>query len=337
MATQVRREHHTVPKLYLRGFCHTKGIAKNMVIARGRTSSDQHLTIKQATVVTDFYSIDGEPDLLEKLIGDSLENPVGPIMVNLRKGTLPNPGADRATLEVFIAFQMVRTVAFRELMIELTHHLAPTLFASDVIQEAVRTNPSLKDGGFDLAQLAKELAPRTPEAYLEASKASIMRNMIREAERLRLLLSKMEWHLSHSVEALLVTGDAPVVVTDSSGTVTNTPQTLPELHEVHVPITPHRLLTITSIPRIGHSQELSATMAQVVNQAIARNCTEYVFRRPDMDWPSSIVISRARSHLPAPAVDVRPSNGPATQMTWPSLDNQILANAMKLLGGDPDL
>ncbi len=74
-------------------------------------------------------------------------------MAELCKGTLPPPGPGRETLATFAAFQMVRTIAFRTLMADLSSHLGPVLFATEVLQRAITAEPSLKQDGPALAAL----------------------------------------------------------------------------------------------------------------------------------------------------------------------------------------
>jgi hypothetical protein len=57
MPPQRSHDHHTVPKLYLRGFCGTMGSDRNVVLAHYRNGADDRLTIKRATVEVNFYDI----------------------------------------------------------------------------------------------------------------------------------------------------------------------------------------------------------------------------------------------------------------------------------------
>jgi hypothetical protein len=57
-----------------------------------------------------------------------------------------------------------------------------------------------------------------------------MRNMVREADRLKPLLSSMHWLITSSSEPLLVTGDAPVVTVSGIAECASVPILLPDLH-----------------------------------------------------------------------------------------------------------
>jgi hypothetical protein len=90
MTSQVSWDHHTVPRLYLRGFCATKGAAKGKVLARRRADgADVLMTTKEATVIPGFYGV-GEPgqpdDALEQWSYRNVENPVGELMATLLNG-----------------------------------------------------------------------------------------------------------------------------------------------------------------------------------------------------------------------------------------------------------
>ncbi|MCZ7429874.1 DUF4238 domain-containing protein [Micromonospora sp. WMMA1949] len=341
MSAQISRDHHTVPKLYLRGFCGTKGPEKGVVLARYRNGHEKLLTIKQATVELDFYDIgdDASPDdSLENWFNNAVENPVGRIMGQVRNGVLPTTTADRRVFARFVAAQMVRTIAFRTLMTDMSSHLGPAIFSFEVLQRAISEDPSLKQDSVSLTRLQQQIADRAPDELRGAGKASMMRNMIREANRLEPLILDMNWLLTYADEPMLVTGDAPVTTLSGTGEIHFMPMVLPELHEIQMPVTPSRLLTITPFPSLGTASELTLEQANRINQSIARSCSQIVLRRPDMSWPADLVLPKARAPLARPHITVSPSDsGHATKRTWPSVVEQAYKEALDLLGGDPDI
>ena len=338
MADQVSRDHHTVPKLYLRGFCGKKKPDKDILLARHRDGTEERLTIKKATVEVDFYDIGelGQPDdSLEEWFSHSIENPVGDVMHELREGVLPPPGPHRSTLATFVAAQMVRTVAVRRTMHDVNSHIGPMIFANMVLQRAIEMDPTVKARG-DLTAMYYDIARRTPEVMRSTDTPSMLRTMVREADRIKPLLLDMHWLLTSSPNPVLVTGDAPVVAVSATGELDfSTPVLLPDLHEVHVPITPSRLLTITPLkPLVATPTDLTVEQTSLVNQALVRNCWDVLLRPPTMPWPADLVLPRQRARIRKPNVTVRANDGrPPTPLAFPSVVDLALAEALQILGG----
>lgn len=162
--------------------------------------------------------------------------------------------------------------------------------------------------------------------------------VVREANRLVPLLLDMNWLLTFSGEPVLVTGDTPVTTLSGTGEVSTTPMLLPELHEIQIPVTSQRLLTMTPFPLLGTAAALTQEHASRVNQSIVRSCSAIVLRRPDMTWPSDLVLPRVRVPLAPPRVTVSASdNGPAPVLAWPVVVERAFKDALDLLGGDPDI
>jgi hypothetical protein len=338
MSTQVARDHHTVPRLYLRGFISTKGPNREKLVARHRDGGEELIEIKKATVVTDFYDLgDGKDadDAFEKWLNQKVENPVGELMVEMRRGVLSGEPEARKVLASFVAVQMARTVAFRALLQDLTAHLGPVLFANLAIGRALGKEPLLAQDRPTLDQLHIDLAHRAPDSARAAGKRALLRGMIREVDRLKVRLLKMEWFLSTSSEKLLITSDTPVVVVRSDGVPAPAPATLPLGHEVHLPITPSRLLTISPFPSLGVPR-LTPEQAQRVNDAIVYASYRTVFRHPDMAWPQGFVLPRERATLQAPRVKTGISeNEPPTNLTMPELADPELSDVLSMLAEDP--
>lgn len=292
MNRQVSRDHHTVPKLYLQGFCARKGPEKKKLRARHRDGSEELLSVKDASVRLDFYDLGTaqEPDdALENWLGKGVESPVGVIIGALRNGVLPASAADRDTLARFVAVQMVRTIAFRDLLDNLDSDLWPLLFATMAVQKMIENDPSIKDNPAHLKDLHEYFAGRPPEQPRTLTKASMMRTMIREADRLLPVMRSMQWMLAESSTPLLLTGDTPVVTISGTGEVTHGPLLLPDLHEIHLPVTPERLLILSPFPSLSQAAAaLTIEQAGLVNRAIIRACANSVFRHPGMPWPAEL-------------------------------------------------
>ncbi len=332
---QISRDHHTVPRLLLRGFIHKK---TKQLLARKRDGSENLVSLNDATVVPDFYNIgDGQaPDAtLEDWFSNSIESPVGETMGALRKGALPT-GPARSTVATFVALQMVRTMRFRGLMGELSESLGPMLFANEVLQRVVAECPELKDSGADLTAWHAEIAACAPEAVRSPEPLGVLRSMAREADRLKPMLQGMHWSVLIADGRLLMTGDTPVVAVSPTGETNTGPMLLPEMYMVQVPVTPTVLLTISPFPSFGKGT-LTPVEAAQVNQAVIRDCATTVLRHPDMPWPADLVLPAKRAPLNRPTVKVTASGGKPTVPTWPPIVDNAIAEVIAMLGGDPEL
>ena len=331
---QISREHHTVPRLLLRGFIDKK----QQLLARDRNGAETLVPLKDATVVRDFYDIgDGKtPDpTLEDWFARNIESPVGEAMAAMRRGSLPT-GHARSTVATFVALQMVRTIRFRDVMGELSESLGPMLFANEVLQRVVGASPELKGSGADLTAWHAEIASRAPDAVRSADLRSVLRNMAREADRLKPMLEGMHWSVLVASDRLLMTGDTPVLAVSPTGEINTGPMLLPQMYMVQVPVTPAVLLTISPFPSLG-AGELTALEATQVNQAVIRDCATTVLRHPDMPWPTDLLLPAKRAPLNKPSVKVTASGGSPTNPTWPPVVDKAIAEVIEMLGGDPDL
>jgi hypothetical protein len=339
---QVSRDHHTVPRLHLRGFCARRGPHAKEMLARHRDGTEEFIRINDATVQVDFYdpgTTSDPDDTLENWLAKDVENLVGPIMGGLRNGAvLPSSAADRERLARFVAVQMVRTIAFRDLLGDVDSHVWPLFFASDVVQKVIEADASVKDDPEMLKDLHAYYATRAPDRPGALNRASMMRTMIREADRLLPVLLGMRWLLADASTPLLLTGDTPVVTVSGTSEVTYGHLLLPDHHEIHLPLTPERLLIITPLPPLSAVTTLTAEQARLVNESIVRACANSVFRRPDMPWPPDLTLLPQRIPLRRPRVTVFRGNGEQHERrSFPSIADQKLKDALDLLGGDPDI
>ncbi|MEU8819018.1 hypothetical protein [Actinoplanes sp. NPDC048796] len=148
----------------------------------------------------------------------------------------------------------------------------------------------------------------------------------------------MHWLLTSSSNPALITSVAPVVTVSATGELDfSGPVLLPELHEVHMPVTPSRLLTITPIQPLGASPAVLTTeQTTLVNHAIVRNCWDMLPRPPAMPFPADLLLPRQRASVRQPRITVRANEGqPAASLTFPPIVDAALADALNILGGDP--
>jgi hypothetical protein len=240
---------------------------------------------------------------------------------------------------MFVAFQMVRGASFRRTQMEVASTAGPVHYAQRVISKLIETVDGFDPTDAEVAQLASELRQRAPEEFTTIDPDSMMRNMVREAQRIKTLLPTMSWSLATSSTQLLVTSDTPVVTRGLSGEFNDGPQVLPEGFEVLVPVSPTRLLIISPLPSLVSSIELTEDSARDVNERQVRGADELVLHHPSMVWPADLALRGTPPALPIPNVTIGRSKAdqPPTEMRWPDLPDAEISDVMKLLGGDPPL
>lgn len=251
---QVARNHHTVPRLFLKGFA-----------------------------------------LNETQLGAG-------VVDALRQGTLPiGPAVDAAAM--FVAFQMVRGASFRRAQMEIARTVGPVHYAQLVISKMIETNDQFDPTNDEVEALATELRRRAPEQFTTVSPDSMMRNMLRDAQRIKTLLPTMHWSVASSSTRLLLTSDTPVVTRGPGGEFNDGPDVLPDGFEVLVPVSPTRLLVVSPYPSLASSAGLTEQFAREVNERQARGADELVLRHPHMAWPDELILRDEPPPLPTPPRD----------------------------------
>ncbi|SOD73544.1 uncharacterized protein DUF4238 [Jatrophihabitans sp. GAS493] len=334
---QVARNHHTVPRLFLKGF------AKDgkQLIGRHRDGTTGSISVAKATVIRDFYDpglTSTLDDSIETWFSREVESDGAEVIDALRKGVLPvSPAVDLASM--FIAFQMVRGASFRRSQMEVADIAGRVDYAGRVISKMIETDPQFDPTDAQVAELAAYLGPRAPAKLRTVGPDAMMRNMVREAQRVKVLLPSFHWSLLGSNAGLLVTSDTPVVTRGLQGEFNDGPEVLPDDFEVLVPVSPSRLLVISPVPSLGSFGQLNGDFARDVNERQVRAADDLVMHHPDMAWPTDLVLGAAPPTLPIPHVTIgRSREGePPSAMSWPKLPDAQIMDAMQLLGGDPPL
>jgi len=108
----MERRHHTVPISYLLGFCDPK---HQLRAFDRQTQRQSTVSVKDASVVTDFYQMPGEADpaMVERDTLGDIEGVASPIFSQIRKGELAINSEASGVLARFIAMQLVRTTQTR--------------------------------------------------------------------------------------------------------------------------------------------------------------------------------------------------------------------------------
>lgn len=227
MSDQLRRKNHWVPASYLAAFTHD-GSPNGLLTVRDREAPDKCLRLPPRSVASerDLYVVGGEEegsknDEVERILASDVEAPFIPVRNHLVYGhTHGLTGAlsdeDCEVLRTFVAFQHIRTPAFREQLqlleewIGVTH--AHTLFANHERVSAVHQHatgkPLTPEESRDLLRALEEeriqIRPQ-PKGWLTYAVGQLS-DLIR-------IIEKLPWAVFRAPSGVLIpTSDTPLVV-----------------------------------------------------------------------------------------------------------------------------
>ncbi|GES34751.1 DUF4238 domain-containing protein [Streptomyces angustmyceticus] len=301
-----------MPQYWLRAFAED-----GHVLGRRRRGGAEHRTpVRRAAVARHFNTdplADGERRVaLETYLDRHVDGPCAPVLRVLREGQWPLDEAQHALALDALAWQVVRTQAFRSFDEQVGHHLFPALWA----QEAV---------GYSEEQLGRPLseaerlevfwtAVRTaPDPSVIVDPRSALRASIRAFERTQGLLAApgRRLVLLRSAEPLLVLADSGIALRRKDGTFGLTPPLLPETIEVFAPLSPTCLLISTPRAHYRPHRGLTRKIAAKANAGAAAWCQDAVYRPPSMPWPTHLPLAESPLEVRPPRLSAVPAQQPA--------------------------
>ncbi|TRV72649.1 DUF4238 domain-containing protein [Streptomyces sp. 130] len=126
------REHHLVPKYWLRAFAED-----GHVLRRWRSGAEHRTPVRCAAVARDFNTdpvAEGERRVaLETYLDHRVDAPCAPVLRVAREGQGPQDEAQRALLLDALAWQVVRTRPFRSFDEQVGVHLFPPSWAVEAV------------------------------------------------------------------------------------------------------------------------------------------------------------------------------------------------------------
>lgn len=304
-----KKRHHTVTRALLEGFALDKKIS-----VRSRSGQEFLTSPINATVVSDFYSFEGEErpdDAVEEWLADDVETPFAKLLPTLRSGDQPSH-SDRSVIVRFVATAVVRTRTTRAYLGQIDHHIADL-----VVLQTIAPRMGLNLSEMTSSQI-EELLALCQDLWREASQEanqelSLLRTMVRHSQALEGALESYAWSTLQTSEPRFLIGDAPVLST--SDYVRGWHGLIPQGSTVFMPIAPNILLV--GEPHLSGRFYSDDELASTINTLTAREAYADVFHHPDMKWPDEICLVPDAPELPAPSRKLRPAL-PGTPSTFPS-------------------
>ncbi|MFH8681162.1 DUF4238 domain-containing protein [Streptomyces lydicus] len=313
MGANTAKEHHLVPKHWLRAFAedgHLRG--------RWRSGAEYRTPVRRAAVArhfnTDPLAEGAQRVALESYLDHDVDGPAAPVLRVVREGLWPLEDDRQDTLLDALAWQLVRTRAFRAFDTQVGDHLFPMFWASDAVSYCEE-------------KLGQALSPRerlevfraawgSAPGAAEADPRSALRSSIRAFERVRHFLTApgRRLVLLECAEPLLVIGDSGVVLRRKDGSHSITPPLLPETVQLFAPLSPCHLLISTTRSHYDARGRLTRRLAAKANAGAAAWCQDAVYRLPSMPWPAHLHLPDAPLQVAQPYLSASPAqSAPALQ------------------------
>lgn len=329
MGSQQAKEHHLVPKYWLRAFAED-----GHVTGHHRDGREFRTPVRGAAKARHFNTdplAEGQQRVaMETYLADQVDHHAAPVMQRLRNGVWPLPDDDRENLLRALGWQLVRTRLFRSWNRQVGKHLAPVIWAHQVIGVyQTRLGRMLTDE--EGVALFWQAYQRAPDPALFADVQWHLRAPIQGHSFAMEYLSAPDRHLVivRTGPPRLVLGDTGVVVRRTSGTYSIVPPLLGPSTELYAPISPTHLLISTRTPGRYDDGVLTPTLARHANRGATAWCQDAVYRLPAMRWPRNLRLGPTPPFMPAPRIAAAPE-GQRTE-TQPRRPVQNDPNLQRLL------
>lgn len=296
-----------MPQYWLRAFAED-----GHVLGRRRDGAEHRTPVRRAAVARHFNTdplVEGERRVaLETYLDRHVDGPCAPVLRALREGQWPLDEAQHAVAVDALAWQVVRTQAFRSFDEQVGRHLFPALWAQEAVGycEERLGRPLSQAERLEVFWTAQRTAP---DPSLIADPRSVLRAMIRAYERTHDLLTVpgRRLVLLRSAMPLLVLADCGVVLRRKDGTFGITPPLLPETIEVFAPLSPTCLLISTPRAHYRPYQGLTRKIAAKANAGAAAWCQDAVYRLPSMSWPTHLPLASTPLEVRPPRLSAVPA------------------------------
>jgi len=296
------RNHHLVPKMYLRNFAdHNE---KLTAVSRQPPHTPHTSTVNNACNQVGFYEL--PPDELEddhplrggidpetiEAFFSQVEGDAVPIIDAMLAGAFPLPPNDRDTLALFVALQMTRSWTYRSRVQQATNLLSPDLIQLSLKEDKIRSFLAAQGesaGRRAVQKFRNEMIERPPKITLP--QGYLVTSAVKNALELFLpLILARPWRLLQFGEDVLLTSDQPVGLWSPG---LNQPSMgLGVALMAYLPLNPSTALAIATngSDKIAYS---GPTRARQINESVARHAQKWIFHHPGSDPLANISLPPA--------------------------------------------
>ncbi|MFI0990543.1 DUF4238 domain-containing protein [Streptomyces exfoliatus] len=301
------KEHHLVPRWWLRAFAED-----GHVLGRRHSGAEHRTPIRRAAVARNFNTdplVEGEQrTALETYLDRHVDGPSAPVLRALRTGRSSLESVQASVVLDAVAWQVVRTQAFRSFDEQVGRHLFPAMWAVEAVgYTEERLKRSLTEA--ERMEVFWAAVRQAPDPSVIDDPRSALRASIRAFERTRDVLAApgRRLELLHSEEPMLVLSDSGVILRRKDGSFSITPPLLPKAIEVFAPLSPSCLLISTPRAHYRAPEGLTRKIAAKANAGAAAWCQDAVYRLPSMPWPAHLRLPDTPLKVQPPQLSAQPA------------------------------
>lgn len=307
MGAQIAKEHHLVPKFWLKAFAE-----EGHITGLHRDGREHRTPVKSAAMARNFNTdllVQGMQRVaLETYLSEKVDHHAAPVMRAVRSGTWPLAPERLQVLRRTLAWQLVRTQMFRSWNAQVGAYLAPVVWAHEIISLYQRRLGRVLTDEEGVAAFW-DAYHRAPDPHLFNDDRWHLRAPIQGLSFAMDYLDAPERHLI-LVQAeipCLILGDIGIVIRRTSGTYSIAPPLLGAATELFAPVSPTHLLISTRTPERYQDGVLTAALARQANKGAAAWCQNAVYRLVSMRWPRYLRLAPEPPAIPAPRIAAAPS------------------------------
>lgn len=301
MPRRVRRQH-TVSRFYLRGFATEADRIKRLELG---TENAVHLTINDASVVKDFYSVrlpDGSiSDVFEKQFSE-IEGPASEALSKVLAGLHPIEGTERLALASWIALQHLRGEEIRASQTFMDGEIIRLVVGTAGKDALARHIENIAGEALSAEDLDREWSDLTKPGgpQMEPDVTEHMRVILDLWPGFTRYLCDGRWNVFDFARKFLVTSDHPVSLSvdperdDAYGVGIGTADlfSIALSRKVGLTVQPPRVSgdgpDMTGIPEVRRGG--TTAVANALNQATVAGSRRYVYLHADDDLDPRIRV-----------------------------------------------
>lgn len=331
MGDNIKRRHHTVPRLLLAGFS-----ANNRLVARMRSGEEVTISTRDATVHKDFYTFEQPGDgqtvrIVEDWFDTSVESPAAPLIEQLRAGTPPHE-VDTTILARFVITCYLRTSALPVVLERISDHVGPILVLNDQAQEDDIDLLTISDDELNRRYASAQATYQHEGTDPDELTRRWLRILLRYSDLLTEQCTAWHWSCEHTSDHAFITADTPAT-TFNPRPGTGWSGLLPPGSPLYMPLSSRTLLTASPQPPLTHAEaQPTAETIKLVNNNLARNSVRSIYRHPDMRWPLDLELSTREPTIDDPHITLSESTGtPTFPATYPAVTDPETQDLLALL------
>lgn len=305
------KRHHFLPKFYLRRFAdHKRRIRR---YERG-SKKPIVMSVINAAVETGFYTITEESGTqsqkVEALLS-RIEQDAAAAVERLLKGHFPPSPADRESLALFIAFQIMRTPEQRheyELMVDYAQKLLLENWTADYARQRL-SEAGLEPTDEAVADVMDVVENPDKFRFVPHPNEHILLMLSIATAALAPVILDKSWLLGHCRNGTFVTSDHPIAYYRTPAEQNRLLGVgLTNAEEVYYPLGRYHVLMLVPPGTLSEIvMPLTREHALFVNWLVASSSYRWVFQHPDDDLVNDIIPDSPRPMMDINGTPIFPS------------------------------